>query len=435
MKYQLLLISFLVISTNIFANSEKKFWKLFKSSKLDKASVVAEKIGKSNIDYLYLSAICNHLNYDYSLFYQKSDYFHHMKNGNYETLEKLLKDNYAENDYTLNNLLGIIKNSISSINLQSAQSYFEKSIALESNNPIAHNYLSMIYIQNGDIEKGIAAAQTAIKQNSNYPEPYNNLAFAYYQKGENKMAIDQLIECMKMCPKNTNSTYMSFIQLSCEEVVLLVNNIMGGVPGFTNDADREYLLQALKGKNSALLGLAQQFYDYNSYNEAEIFLRQVKADQSNQNQLYSLKSMNAIATGDTINHVTNVDKLVELKAFEEVLNIGNAFYQNQEMTLALSSYQKAATIAKSKESKVRVLSNLGTANLQLGNYGESIKIFEKVLKINAKDDITLTNLGITYALNDDNETAKKYLLKAKEHCSSANQMSAIEQWLQKVEVQ
>jgi tetratricopeptide (TPR) repeat protein len=435
MKHRIVFIGFLILALNAFASSEKNFWESYKKADFKTASVIGEKLGESNIDYLFLSSVCNHNNYDYDLYYQKSDYYHHVKNGNYSTLEKLLKENYDEHDYSINNLMGIIKNLIPAINLDPAESYFNKSLGLKSNNPIAHNYLSMIYIQNGEIDKGIELAQIAIKEENTYPEPYNNLTFGYYKKGENKKATDNLIECMKMCPKNTNSTFINFIQLSCKDVVLLVNNTMIGVPGFEKDSDREHLFTELKGKNNALLSLASQFYGYNSYKEVDWILNEVNVDKSNQDQFYFLKSMNSLIAGDTTGHKENLDKLVQIKAFDFVLDVGNYFYENQNMNLALETYEKAEPIAISNDSKVKVLSNIGTVSLQLGNYSNAIKTFEKVLEINDKDDITLTNLGITYALNKDKVNAEKYLLKAKENCTSENQMNAIEHWLKEIEKQ
>jgi len=435
MKHRIIVIGFLILALNTFASSEKDFWESYKKTDFKTASMIGEKLGESNIDYLFLSSVCNHNNYDYNLYYQKSDYYHHIKNGDYSTLEKLLKENYDEKNYSINNLMGIIKNLIPEINLNSAQSYFNKSGELKSNNPIAHNYLSMIYIQNGEIDKGIELAQMAIKEDNTYPEPYNNLTFGYYKKGENKKATDNLIECMKKCPKNTNSTFINFIQLSCKEVVLLVNNTMIGVLGFEKDTDREYLFTELKGNNNALLSLANQFYGYNSYKEVDLILNEISIDKTNQDQFYFLKSMNSIIAGDTTSHKENLDKLVQIKAFDYVLDVGNYFYENQNMNLALETYEKAEPIAISEDSKVKVLSNIGAVNLQLNKYGDAIKTFEEVLKINDKDDITLTNLGITYALNKDKVNAEKYLLKAKENCTSENQMNAIEQWLKKIEEQ
>lgn len=435
MKHRIIFLGFLILSFNAFASSENVFWESYKKTDFKTASLIAEKLGERNIDYLFLSAVCNHNSYDYDLYYQKSNYYHQIKNGNYSTLEKLLKENYDEKDYSINNLMGIIKNLIPSINLNSAQYYFEQSIALKSENPIAHNYLSKIYIQDGKIDKGIEFAQIAIKEDNTYPEPYNNLTFGYYKKRENKKAIDNLIECMKMCPQNTNSTFINFIQLSCKEVVLLVNNTMVGVPGFEKESDREHLFTQLKGNNNALLSLANQFYGYNSYKEVDLILNEVKVDKSNQDQFYFLKSMNSIIAGDTISHKQNLDELVKIKAFDFVLDIGNYFYGNKNMNSALETYEKAELIAITDDSKVKVLSNIGTVNLQLSNYADAIKTFEKVLKINDKDDITLTNLGITYALSKDKVNAEKYLLKAKENCTSENQMKAIEHWLKEIEKQ
>jgi Flp pilus assembly protein TadD len=145
--------------------------------------------------------------------------------------------------------------------------------------------------------------------------------------------------------------------------------------------------------------------------------------------------MNSLIAGDTTGHKENLDKLVQIKAFDFVLDVGNYFYENQNMNLALETYEKAEPIAISNDSKVKVLSNIGTVSLQLGNYSNAIKTFEKVLEINDKDDITLTNLGITYALNKDKVNAEKYLLKAKENCTSENQMNAIEHWLKEIEKQ
>lgn len=182
MKHRIVFLVFLILALNAFASSEKDFWESYKKTDFKTASMIGEKLGESNIDYLFLSSVCNHNGYDYGLYYQKSDYYHHVKNGNYSTLEKLLKENYDEQDYSINNLMGIIKKLIPAISLNSAESYFNKSLDLKSYNPIAHNYLSMIYIQNGEIDKGIELAQIAIKEDSTYPEPYNNLTFGYYKK-------------------------------------------------------------------------------------------------------------------------------------------------------------------------------------------------------------------------------------------------------------
>ncbi len=423
----------LTLSIHCFGIEEKDFWKSYSQQDFKKACETGELLGKQNVDYLFLSAICNHNMYDYDNYHQKSNYYHSVKNSDYSTLKQLLDKHYSETDFSINNLFGITKSLIPAIDIKPAQNYFEKSLSVKSQNPVAHNYLSMTYIQNGDIDKGIEFAQLAVNENKTYPEPYNNLAFGYFKKDNTSKATDILIECMKNCPKNTRSTFINYIQLSCKEVVLLVNNTMIGVPGFTKDSDREKMISALKGNNNVLLELANQFYQYNSYLEADIILDVVQPDKQTEGKYDYLRCMNLIISGDSTKYNKHLNRLVEIKEFEHILTIGNYFYENQKFNLALSTYKLAEPIANQGESKMKILSNIGTTDMQLGNYDEAIKNYLLALKINAKDDITLTNIGITYSLKGDKDKAREYLLKAKENCQSENQLQSIEHWLKEVE--
>ena len=422
-----------LLTINAFSNTENEFWAAYKKGDNVTAALIGEKLGETNLDYLYLSAICNHNNYDYDAYYEKSDYYHEQKQNDYASLETLLAKNFDQKDPALNNLMGMIKHLIPGIRLNSAQSYFETSITLKSNNPIAHNYLSMIFLKNNEFDKAIEMAQLAIKEDNTYPEPYNNLAFSYYKQGDKAKATAKLLECMKMCPKNTSSTYINFIQLSCKEIVLLVHGQMMGVPGFNDDAARDHVITELAGKNGALLRLADQFYRFNSYKEVDLILNKMAIDQPNKAQFYNIKAVNSLMAGDTTAHEKSVDKLVELKEFDDVLNIAVHFYENQNWKFSLNTLKKAETIAFNSENKMKVFSNMGAIDLQLGNYDAAITTFEKALKLNEKDDITLTNIGISYASKKDLISAKKYLLKAKANCRSQNQMKAIDHWLLEIE--
>ncbi len=433
MRILTLFLAFTILTINSFAVSENEFWSNYSNRNFKKASEIGESLGESNLDYLYLSAICNQNLYDYGLFHQKSDYYHYMMKGNYSSLKELLEKNYSPDNYVLNNLLGMVKVFVPDIGLESSDSYFYKSLKLQSENSVAHNYLSMSLIQNGEIEKGIEFAKLAIKENPTYPEAYNNLTFGYYYKNETEKAINTLIDCMRICPVNTNSTYINFIQLACKEVLLLVNNTMIGVPGYSDDAVRAKLLKELKGKNNTLLDLANQFYQYNSYKEVDIILNEIAPTKDVQGEYYFLRSMNAQTAGDTVSFNKNVDKLVELKESDFLINIGNFFYENQDFNSALKIYHKAKQIADNDVTKMKLLSNIGTMHLNLGEYDNAIESFLQVMKITETDDITLTNIGIAYALKEDKAKAKEYLLKAKNSCNSQEQMQAIEHWLKKIE--
>lgn len=427
-----LFLALTILTINSFAN-EREFWNNYSNRNFKKASEIGESLGESNLDYLFLSAICNQNLYDYGLYHQKSDYYHYMMKGNYSSLKELLEKNYKPDNYVLNNLLGMVKVFVPDIGLESSDSYFYKSLKLKSENSVAHNYLSMSLIQKGEIEKGIEFAKLAIKENPTYPEAYNNLTFGYYYKKETEKAIDILIDCMKNCPVNTNSTYINFIQLACKEVLLLLNNTMIGVPGYADDAVRTKLLTELKGKSNTLLDLANQFYQSNSYKEVDIILNEITPSPDVQGEYYFLRSMNAQTAADTVSFEKYIDKLFELKESEFLLNIGNNFFQNQDFNSALKIYRKAEQITDNEMTRMKLLSNIGTMHLNLGNYDNAIEAFLRVMKITETDDITLTNIGIAYALKEDKVKAKEYLLKAKNNCNAQEQMQAIEHWLNEIE--
>ncbi|MEL7148767.1 MAG: tetratricopeptide repeat protein [Bacteroidota bacterium] len=94
-------------------------------------------------------------------------------------------------------------------------------------------------------------------------------------------------------------------------------------------------------------------------------------------------------------------------------------------------YEQAETMEKSDEQKMKLYANLGVCYVQTKKYNKALKVMKKALKISPNDDITLTNMGITWSMKGDNQKARQYLLQAKAHCTSDHQMEAIEIWLAK----
>lgn len=431
MKKTFLVLSVLVSSWTLTYGQET-FWKLLLSEKYSEASIEAEKLAQKQSDYLYLAAVCSHLNYDYNRYYQLSEYYMNQVQGNLVSLKKTIETNYDNSNYVSNNFTGIIKQLNPSIQLNTAQSYFSHSLELESTNPIAHNYLAMISIQNEDYDQGIYHSKKAIEFDKTYPEAYNNLAFGLFKTGDTKSAVEFLLLCLKNCPKNTYSTYTNYIQLACEEVVIMVDNSMFGAPGFTKSEDRERLIAALKDYPDNYLSMVEQFLDYSSYKEAEILLNKITPTQKTFNRYYFLRGILGIQSNTSSVVDIAIDKLVANNAFDDALELGNTYFQNQQFDNASLVYFKIVPIARTTEQKMKVHANHGAAQLQLQNYDEAVAIFKKVLDFAPKDDITLTNIGITYALKDDKIKAKEYLELAKKNCQSDHQMEAIETWLAKL---
>lgn len=411
---------------------QDKFWKLLSKEEYAKASEQAENLSNEDFDYLYLAAICSHLNFDYQRYYQLSDYYLNQVQGDSKGLTNILKSNYDKSSYVINNYVGVVTQLNPAVKLNSPDYYFTRSLDLEKTNPIAHNYLSLIAIQNGQFTKGIEHAKQSINFDSAYPEPYNNLAFALFKTGDKEGAVDYLLECLKNCPKNTNSTYINFIQLACEEVMIMVDNLFYGAPGFKKKEDREELIEALKIYPDNYLSMVDQFLSNSSYTEADILLEEFNPSQETNERYYYLLGILGIYSNSPSKVNEAVDSLIRFNEFDYALELGNEYFQNQQFEEASKVYLKIAPIASNKKQKMKVHSNHGTALLQLQKHDEAIEVFKNVLEFAPEDDITLTNIGIVYALKENKAKAKEYLELAKKHCRSDQQMEAINLWMEKV---
>ncbi|WP_421876307.1 tetratricopeptide repeat protein [Marinoscillum sp.] len=431
MRKNILLLVVLLFSWTL-SNGQDTFWKLLSKEEYAEASKEAENLANEEFDYLYLAAICSHLNYDYNRYYQFSDYYLSQVQGESKRLTEILKSNYDESSYIINNYVGVVKQLNPSVELNSPEYYFTRSLDLKKTNPIAHNYMSMISIQNGQFNKGIEHAKKSISFDTAYPEPYNNLAFGLYKTGDKEGAVDYLLECLKKCPKNTNSTYMNYIQLACEEVVLMVDNSMFGAPGFTKNEDREELIEALKIYPENYLSMVNQFLSYSSYTEAGILLEKFTPSQETNDRYYYLLGILGIYSNSSSKVNSAVDSLIKNDAFDNALELGNEYFQNQQFEEASKIYLKIVPIARTSDQRMKVHANHGTALLQLQKHDEAIEVFKNVLEFAPEDDITLTNIGIVYALKEDKAKSREYLELAKKHCQSDQQMAAIDLWMEKV---
>ncbi len=86
-------------------------------------------------------------------------------------------------------------------------------------------------------------------------------------------------------------------------------------------------------------------------------------------------------------------------------NLGNAYYENENLTEAFLRYRKAAEVAQSKEEKHRAFHNMGNVFMKNKEYQKAVNSYENALRNNPKDDETRYN----YAL------AKKMLEEAKKN--------------------
>jgi tetratricopeptide (TPR) repeat protein len=433
MKTRAILLGLVIFSLCSYGASEKGFWKNVNKGNYEKASKIAIQLAEENIDYMALSAICDHYIYKYESYKFKLDTYKYHNEGDYSTLQTLFEENYIAENYHSNNFLGVACTIITELKLKDPVIFFEKSNELQNGNPVACNYLSMAYLTINDLGSGIEYARKAIKADPFYPEPYNNLAVAYHRQENDQLAIETLIDCMKICPINTISTFKNFIALSCNETIIIADGYMFGVPGFDNDSIRMKVYSELKDVPHAMFMLAQEFYGNQSYGEAGSILDQIKNEKGKDPEYNFFLCLVSSEIGDTTRLNDGIHFLVEKKQFDFLLELGNSHFSQYEYEKALEMFEKAKLVAESKEEKVKSLSNIGSVHINLEKFDLAIRYFDEVIKIDETDDITLTNLGAVYVLKNEKEKAIEVLTKAKEYCKSDEQMKAIVHWLQECE--
>ena len=420
---------FLFLTTALSANP---YWEAIAAGDYEKASAEGMKLAEQQVEYLYLSAVADQFRFAYDEYYNKKEYFLELTQGDLQGLQSLLATTGSPENANACNIYGFISLTLEGISLDAPISYFEKSLSLTEENPFAYNYTAFIAISDERYDEGISEAIKAITLMPALPEAYNNLAYAYSQVGEEALAQQTLITCLARCPKNTLSTYYNLMHFACEETVIMIDSAMVSGPGFESDEVREQVVEALSPYPANMIDFASAFTSYQGYQEAALLLAAVKPQEELHGRYYYERGVLAVRTGqkEAIN-----DAFAELLAkdnFPAALDIAYEVYGTQDFDLMLRLLRRLQPLADTEEEKMQVNSNIGTVYLQQGEYIKAISVFESVLEYAPKDDITLTNLGISWHLAGDNEKALSYLSRAQEYVQSEEQAASITRWLQAV---
>ncbi len=158
-------------------------------------------------------------------------------------------------------------------------------------------------------------------------------------------------------------------------------------------------------------------YDKGDYEAAaEKFEAAKEAGISDKHSMSDLYS----CLGNTYMKLDNMDKAFEYyqAALEEdsedvrnYTNLAIAYRQNGDNESAKKLYLQAIVIDPDYP---ELNSSLGTLYLFEGNTDEAIKYFDKAIKLDPDLAVAYGNGALAYAMNDDFETAEKYLNLARE---------------------
>lgn len=93
--------------------------------------------------------------------------------------------------------------------------------------------------------------------------------------------------------------------------------------------------------------------------------------------------------------------------FDAHMNLGLAYYKLGKYSDAIGAYKQALSI----KPDFTIYNKLGTIYIITGKYSMAIDAFEQAAVINSKNPETYFNLGISYFLNGDKDTAyEKYII-------------------------
>ncbi len=93
---------------------------------------------------------------------------------------------------------------------------------------------------------------------------------------------------------------------------------------------------------------------------------------------------------------------LEPESLEAFVNLGNAYFANEEFRKSIEAYKVALQLDPEDSN---IYSNLGVAYIELGDKNEAIKYLTQAIMLNPHNESAHYNLGILYAMNDESDKA------------------------------
>lgn len=245
----------------------------------------------------------------------------------------------------------------------------------------AYNNLAVAMSERGQFQESIPLYQKAIEMDDLYPDPCNNLAVAYSFLGETDKAIAAIKRGIKIQPhypeayNNLASFLITKKDFDNAQIAL------------------EHAIKLRPHYGKAYFNLGKIALEKNNAEKAHEYFKMacLKADLDNESgfKVYGNISMNLKKYEDAIVAYT---KLYEIQPTIEVaLNLGNAYYNNQQYSHAVALYQN---IVKHNPKDPNVLYNMGECYVQLQQPQEAVVCFSKARELNP----TMPNIPMRMAL-------------------------------------
>jgi tetratricopeptide (TPR) repeat protein len=295
-----------------------------------------------------------------------------------------------------------------------AETLWQTTYRLNPDSWMAHSYLGLQYLQQGQPDEAIAQFQKALQIKPGYVDAQDNLGIALLQKGRADEAIIQFQKALELDPGNAdacNSLGAALRQKGrVDEAITYYQKALRAKPEF---ADAHYNLgMALfdEGRVDEAIIQYQEALQMNPesanthLNIGVALLKQGRVQEATVHfqKTLEIKPEDADAhfnlgnilrqQGSMNEAITHFLKTLEINPdyVDAHVNLGNLLLRMGKVDQAIAHFQKALQL---KPDDAQAHNNLGNALLQKGNMGEAITHYQEALRIQPAEPSFQNNLA------------------------------------------
>lgn len=300
--------------------------------------------------------------------------------------QKGLKVDY--NNLKLHYNLGVVFELMNNPN--EAEESYKKAVELNPNCIDAHNNLGVVYEKQGQLESAKNCYEDALSLNPNYIKSRNNLALVYEKLNDYESAIKEYKKAIAVNPNYTvalsNLGKLLYLKESYNEA----------------EAIFEKLLKINKDDFDSRLYLARVLEKIDPNRAVDVYNNLLRNDPTNVELRRSL--------GDLYRSLDrNFEALEEYKKVEKLLpgdienkiKIAQVSKMEGEYVDAIKTLEELAASG----SDDKVMNELGSIYLEIGENDKAINIFEKLKNGGDKDELLSLNLAKAYKANKNYDKA------------------------------
>lgn len=341
--------------------------------------------------------------------------FQHLNNGDHQTAATLFDRILQREQHNFAALNGHGLIALQQNKLSQSVSYFERSLAINPQQPFAQKMLGIVLGAAGDFDASLRAFAAAIMLDSKDPEIYFNRANVQYQRGCPLEALSDLDKAIMLresyleARSNRANLYIQLNDFTRAEKDLsylvgkLTNNpdiwVALGLAkhklGKSHEAMRcnANALMLFPGHPDALLNNSGIHYDQGNYAEALVWAERAASATPSRAEAFCSKAQALMAMNQISEAVGAYEAAIHLDSsnLSTILRLGAAYSNQKRPEAANEIYRHALRLYPDN---AELSSLLGDNCLQIGNLAECINAYQHAIQSDPSREFAWNNLGV-----------------------------------------